>query len=341
MSDSTLSSMTQIKNIVRFYTNNLSVNQLSDDILTDKINTFLLYDFPGLVQLIDLRKKLTFYTQQFVDVYESNTVNEDDALYNLQNKYLYFYPSVYANGIAINYSQQPDGMNPLVSDSLSSQILNTGDGSTLTFTGTFNGVGTNTGQSKIIRNSVIISSLDNVNESITLVDIPTKNSITGYYQDDGILVEPNFPDTSRGTINYITGEISLTFNAAPAAGQNIYAQCVKSSPGMPSILSYNDNKFIVRPIPDKVYKIEIIGQLRPAELVNNNSPEIAAWFQYIAAGAAKKVFEGMGDDTGIQRMLNIMDEQKNIIMIKTIKLLNNRTATVVNPTTFNSKLTYG
>lgn len=338
MSDSSLSSMTQIKNLVRFYTNNLSANQLSDEILIDKINTFLLYDFPGLVQLIDLRKKLTFYTQPFVDVYESNTVNDEDALYNLQNKYMYFYPSVFIKGGPVNYSQQPDGMNLIANDTVSTETINTGDGLTQNFYGTITGICTATGQSKLIRKSIVFSSIDNINEGIIAVDTPTINPITGYYQDDGILVEPNFPTVARGTINYLTGVYDVTFNAAPAAGQAIYAQTVKCSPSLPNLVSFYDNKFILRPVPDKVYKVEIVGQLRPTELVNNNSPEIAAWFQFIAAGAAKKVFEGIGDDTGIQRMLSIMDEQRNLIMVKTIKLINNQTAQVINATTFNSKL---
>lgn len=323
MPDNTLSTLSEIKKLVRFYTNNLSTNQLSEADIETAINTFVLYDFPLSVQLTDTKKTLTFYTQPYVDYYPSNTINDEDPLYNLSNNFIYFEPNAWVNNVPMFYTQQPVQMNSIYPDVISTQNLSTGDGVTLNYTGTISGVGTATNNAKLLRGSVIFSSLDNLNDTVVCIDVPNTDPITGYYLDDGILVEPNFPTVSRGTINYLTGAYDVTFNAAPAAGQTIYLQTVKCQPSKPYYIMYFNNAFRIRPIPDKAYRIDIIGQQRPTELINNNSPEIAAWFQYIAAGAAKKIYQMQTDPTGVQTMDVLMDEQKNLIMAKTIKILNN------------------
>jgi hypothetical protein len=55
---------------------------------------------------------------------------------------------------------------------------------------------------------------------------------------------------------------------------------------------YFNGKFVLRPVPDKAYAIQVDVLKRPTALMAVDSvPELAQWSQYIAYGAAKKVLE--------------------------------------------------
>lgn len=336
MPDNTLSTLDKIKKKVRLLTNNLSVNQLSDSDLTDYINTFVLYDFPQSVQLLTLKKNLTFYTQPFVDTYQNNTVNPSDPLYNLNNKYLFFEPNVWVNGSPVGYTQLPVQMYNNFPDIPSVQIIGSGDDSTTLFEDFVNGIGVDSNESKILRNSVIFSSLDTNNNPIVVIDDPQYDADSDYPLETGDLVNQNDPSTIVGDINYLTGEYSVDFTDVPGDGKDIYLQIVKYQAAKPSLVMFFDNKFVIRPVPDKTYKVEVLAHQRPMELVNNNSPEIAAWFQYIAAGAANKFYEENSDVDGMQRMLSIMDTQQELILTSTVRMLNNQppTSLINNNTVF-------
>src|SRR5580765_2325949 len=95
MANSTLAAIQQK---VRRLTRSPSLQQLSDADLNQYINTFILYDFPEHLRLFSLRTTLTFYTQPFIDVYETNTIDPTNPLYNFKNKYLTVHPTIYVAG---------------------------------------------------------------------------------------------------------------------------------------------------------------------------------------------------------------------------------------------------
>jgi len=93
---------------------------------------------------------------------------------------------------------------------------------------------------------------------------------------------------------------------------------------------YFEDKFILRPIPDMAYKVELEAYLRPTELLTTASmPELSQWWQYIAYGAAKKVFEDRMDMESIQLIMPEFKNQERLINRKTIvQQSNERTATI-------------
>jgi hypothetical protein len=69
---------------------------------------------------------------------------------------------------------------------------------------------------------------------------------------------------------------------------------------------------------------------RPTELLSNGqSPELEQWWQYIAYGAAKKIFEDRGDIQSIQIIMPEFLAQQRLVLRKTIdQQTNERTATI-------------
>ena len=80
--DNSLSTLSQIQTKVRRLTRSVSENQLATADLNNYINTFVLYDFPEHLRLLNLKTVLTFYTQPFVDTYTNNTSDPTNPLYN-------------------------------------------------------------------------------------------------------------------------------------------------------------------------------------------------------------------------------------------------------------------
>ena len=323
MADSTYSTLSDIIVKVRRLTRSPSSNQITDAQITDYINSFVLYDFPEQLRTFTLRKNLTFYTQPYVDIYQENTINQYDPLYNFKNKYISIHPPVYVSGNEVFYTQSEDQFYRLYPKITNQIQIGTGDGGTVLYSGTITGV-------PLYKNTVIFSSIDSNNEGITVVDQPTYNPTTGYPQDEGDLVEPNFSSIDRGNINYITGAYSISFPAPPASGKPIYVQVVQAVLNVPQAVLYFDSKFVVRPMPDKAYAIQVDVMQRPSELMASNQiPELAEWWQYIAYGAAKKIFEDRMDVESVSLILPEFKAQESLILRRTIKQYSNERSSTI------------
>jgi hypothetical protein len=108
------------------------------------------------------------------------------------------------------------------------------------------------------------------------------------------------------------------------------AQVYPYQPSRPQAMLYYDDSFILRPVPDMPYKVEIEVYVRPTELLaGNDMPDISQWWQYIAYGAAKKVFEDRLDIESIQRILPEFKQQELFVLRRTnMTLENERSSTI-------------
>src|SRR5689334_35406 len=102
MADSTLNAI-RIK--VRRLTRMLTEDDLSTAQIDEYINTFIQYDFPEHLRMFTLRTTLTFFTEPFIDVYETNTVDPNNPLYNFKQQYLSVHEPIYIAGRQSLYSQ--------------------------------------------------------------------------------------------------------------------------------------------------------------------------------------------------------------------------------------------
>lgn len=292
-----------IRQKVRRITRTPSLSQLSDPQLDEYINTFILYDFPEHLRLFNLRTTLTFYTQPNVDVYETNTTDENDALYNFKNKYIAVHPPLFLAGIPGFYTQWRDvfyGYYPQT-NTIADTLLR-GNGTPGVFSGTVVA-------HPMLQNNVIFTCLNTSGEGMILIDYPVSNT-TGALGLVNQFPTPTLP-SAYGQINYITGEFTLNFPDNTQVQAPIYVENIAYQPGKPLAVLYYADQFTIRPVPDKVYAIQIEVDIRPSELLMTNQvPELEQWWQFIALGAARKIFQDRMDMDSVQ----LIDPEYNLQM---------------------------
>ena len=193
-------------------------------------------------------------------------------------------------------------------------IGQSGDGLTTNFTGVVNSQqailpSSNFKQNIILlQNNVLFSSIDISAQGIALADVPVVDPVTGNKLSIGNLYDPNSaayqaalktPPTVvlvNNNINYITGVFDITFTSAPGTAVPINSQTVPQVASLPQSILFYNNQFTVRPVPDQPYRVNFEVYQRPvALLATGQTPELEEYWQYIAYGAAKKIFEDRMD----------------------------------------------
>lgn len=298
-----------IQNKARLLTRTLSTAQLSDADLDYYINTFVLYDIPEELRLFELKTTFTFFTEPYKDVYLTDkSVPITDPLYNFKNLYISVHTPLYIAGFQQFYSQSREQFFAIYPFLNNIQSIGTaGDGVTTVYTGVLPNI-------PVLRNQVLFSSVDAANTGLEL-------------HDDGL---GNLLGTGNGTIDYVTGAFTLNFTTAPRTGQAIDSQTVPYVPSLPQAMLYYDDKFTLRPVPDQPYRVEFDVFRRPTELLANNpEPDLEQWWQYIAYGTAKKIFEDRMDTESIQQILPEFKNQEAFVRRRTlVQLSNQRVATI-------------
>lgn len=307
-----------IRTKVRKLTRSLSESQLSTIQLDDYINTFILYDFPEHLRLFNLKETFSFYTEPYIDTYDTVTAPPTSPLFNFKNKYLTIHPPIYIAGYQAWFCESRNqffGVYPLTNSI--SNIGQSGDGINTNFQGVVNSQQSNLSgisgqQIVLLRNNVLFSSIDSNGNGLALIDLPTTATT-------GIMIVPNDPSIPYGAINYVTGAFNITFPSAPGAGQPIFSQTIPSSPALPQAMLFYDGKFTLRPVPDQPYKVTMDVFVRPTELLNNfDEPKLQEWWQYIAYGAARKVFQDRMDLESIALIEPEYKMQEMLIQRRTI-----------------------
>ena len=317
MADSTLAA---IHEKVRRITRTPSMAQLTDAQLDQYINTFVLYDFPSNIRLFPLRTLLTFYTQPNVDTYSTNTTVVTDPLYNFKNKYIAIHPPVFIAGIQSFYTQWRDvfyGYFPQTNTIADTQLR--GNGTAGPFTGTLIG-------HPVLQNSLNFNCLDANGTSMIIVDYPVSNVLGAL----GIPGQPQTLPSPYGQIDYVTGDFTVNFPNPTANMATIWSESITYMPGKPTAILYYNDQFTIRPVPDKTYTVQFEVDIRPTELINTTDiPELEQWWQYIAWGAAKKIFEDRLDYESLNMMMPSFKEQERLCLRTTLtQQANERTVTI-------------
>lgn len=305
-----MNNLEAIQKKVRRLTRSPSTSQISDADLKEYINTFILYDFPEHLRLFTFKTTLTFYTQPNIDVYETNAIDLADPLYNFKNAYITVNDPVYIAGQKTFFTQSRDEFYSLYPALQSSFNVGTGNGIITNFTGTLS-------SKPILRRNVLFSSVDSFSDGMSLYDELGDGDL---YGDFG----------APSTINYVTGVYDITFTNAPAASIPIYAQTVPYKASRPQAMLYFKDKFYLRPVPDRAYKVDIETYIRPTALDNVTSvPDLEQHWQYIAYGAAKKIFEDRMDLESVQLIMPEFKQQELLCLRRTImQNSNERVATI-------------
>jgi hypothetical protein len=100
--------------------------------------------------------------------------------------------------------------------------------------------------------------------------------------------------------------------------------------GKPTCALFYNNTFTIRPVPDKSYIVQIEADLRPTQLLlDNQSPQLEQWWQYISYLAAKKIFEDKMDLDSVQMILpEFKNQEMMVLRTSLIQKANERTQTI-------------
>ena len=354
MADTTLAA---IQKKVRRLTRTPSESQLTTAELNEYINTFILYDFPEHLRLFNLRTTFAWWTNPYQDRYPLGGIQDfggafpgatggatnaaANPLFNFNNKYITVHPPVYIAGFQALFTQSEQqfyGIYPKINSIVS--IGTAGNGVTTQFAGTINTNGAIippglVQQTCLVQGQVLFDSVDVNSNGLAMVDQPILDATTGnptvwgaLYPQNAVpatplllnapyFSDPNFPLTNY--VNYQTGSFVVTFPTAPRSGQAINSQTVFQAVARPQALLVYDNAFWVRPVPDQPYRVEFEVYIRPTEFIDTvQQPLLQEWWQYIAYGAAKKVFEDRMDLESVQQIVPEFKKQESLILRKTI-----------------------
>jgi len=322
------STLSAIRTKVRRLTGRPSSQQITNAQIDEYINTFYQYDFPEHLRVFSNKGNFVFMTEANVDTYNMLSANPSSPDYNdlivqfdgeprqAQDLYYNLQPPCYIAGYQSFYSQNQEQFfrtYPALAD-INTSLSGNGTPGPYTIT---------LPNTPILQNSVTVGAVDNTDSTIKVVDDP-QNRSTGNW------VISNSTTPVTGSINYLNGQVSITFSNSIPVGNEITFTFTPYEPNRPQAVLFYDNVITLRPVPDKPYPVKIEAFLTPSAFVNSTQePLVKQWWQYIAYGAAKKIFEDSQDPEGINQLIRGFKEQENLVLHRHIvQQTNERTATI-------------
>ena len=120
--------------------------------------------------------------------------------------------------------------------------------------------------------------------------------------------------TTLNTINYLTGEVNVTFPSPPADGVNINAQCYYFQSGLPRGILFYNNTLTLRMPPSQAYLVELDAYLSPAAFLSSaDALPYGYMAEYLARGAARKILSDTGDVEQFQFYEPLFREQELLV----------------------------
>ena len=330
-----------------------STQSISDNTIADYINRFVNFDLGERIQLLEFKRNYTFETVPNVFQYQAPFTpsitptfpgpasgppfNNNPIPPQPQTPvpvYQNFKQPIYCNGIQMGWFQnQQQFYNVFPEIVLDEQPLQ-GNGTGGPYTVTF-------GQNPIIQGFVdelgnlspyvFINAFDTNGNQMYIVD-------SGYYTPAGLgiliqtdptfqnIIGPNLTGSppnggGSGTVDYIGGTATFTFNTNVQDGTNINTITTPFYSGFPRICLYYNNIFKLYPVPDLPYKIQMEAYVTPSVFFNTqDSIPFAYMSEYIALGAARKILSDSGDYEQAQFYEGRFREQENLVLRKTDRL---------------------
>ena len=289
--------LANIRAKIRQVTGRLTPGELSNKKLDDYINRYYQLTFPAELKL---ERKHTYY--EFL-------TSANVAWYDLPNEtYTNWEPPAKIDEFTLLWYQDRGPFFENNPNQVARSTPWTGDGSTFSFNTTIT-------QFPILPDSLVITdnteTFQDTSQTWTTSNVVITGSLGG-----------------SATINYSTGVISVSFNAAPADGQVIYLSFVQFKAGRPTAVLMYNNQFQFFPVPDTAYRFKVGAYAVVDALVNaTDRPELDQWGPCIAYGAARDIFADLGEMDSYSEVTMLYKEQLAYVLRKTNQnLLNTRSA---------------
>ncbi|MGD8327648.1 MAG: hypothetical protein PVF65_12095 [Sphingomonadales bacterium] len=314
-----MTTLSDIRLKVRRLTGRPSDQSITDAQIDDYVNTFYLYDMPEDLRLFSLQTNFSFVCERNVDEYDLTNIQVEvagGATDSALNVYYNISPPFYIAGYEVDYHQDQTGFFRIWNKVNQITTTVTGNGTPGPYAFTLSNV-------PVYQRQVFIGAIDNTGATVAVQDIPT-NRTTGTW------ALTNTTTAVVGSINYVTGAGTITFSNAIPAGNEITISSVPYVAGRPVSVLFYDNKITLRPAPDKEYTVETQAYKLPTALLNGaDNPALKQWWQYLAYGASKKIFEDSQDPEGVAAIMQEMKHQELLVGRRTIgQMRNQRTATI-------------
>jgi hypothetical protein len=274
--------------------------------ISDYVNSFYLYDFPEQYRALKLKDVYTFNTTQGIDTYAFDSEN-----------YTTVEMPCYCMNREISLFQNPWDFYAVNFNWQYQNNFTTGDGSAGPYTGLASSV-------PLLRS--VNNDPTNLNYPVSRVQniLITANTATSTMNvtDDG---NGNLIGDclAGGTINYLTGAVaSLTFTNAIPQGNDVQIQYNPYQSSIPLSILFFQNQFVLRPVPNAGYTVTLVAYRQPSQALANTpafsgSPELSEWWECIAVGAAKKIYEDRLDSDGVALMDKMLRERYNTAITRT------------------------
>ncbi len=325
--------LSNIVDKVRKLTGSGNSLQLTDADIIDYINSFYLYDFPAEFRSLQLKNTFTINTIQNVDTYPFDfehystleaPANVDKRIVPLYNTPWPFY------SLFFNWQTR--------------ETFATGDGATAQFTGTtldtpiirsYNNnpmTDTQTASTAVFGTGSYPPTFAEPNIARVQNIIITGNTAAGTLNvtddGDGNLIG-DVSAAGTNTIDYQTGAIDVTFSGNIAANAEVNISYNPANPAIPQAILFWQNQITLRPVPDQGYLVEIVAYRRPSQALLGSGtnvdltgvPELLEWWELLAAGAAKKIYEDRQDMDGVAMMDKMMAERYALAETRTYAAL--------------------
>lgn len=288
----TASTLLNIRLLVRQLTGNPSPFQLSDSDIDFYVNTFFTQALPAELKTFSLRVNYEFWTQPNVDTYSYDKT----AFTNFENP-------IYVDGYQIIWTQWEQefyGYYPKL-DTIDN-FLSAGNGTTGPYSFSLN-------STPVLQNTVNIFADPGSGTNMVMID-----------DGNGNLINSITGGAGSGTIDYLTGAGTVTFPSAVPSGSNISGTWYSYVAGRPLMCLFFDDQFIFRPVPNRVYRVSVVANQNPTQLIaNGDSPTINQWWRYIAFGASLYVFQQRRDIEQYNQFYPLFLKEQNLVIYRTLQ----------------------
>lgn len=303
------STLSDIRAKVRRLTGSPDVTQLTNVQIDENVNTFYVYDMPEQLRLFNLKEEFEFYTQPNIDTYDFP-----------RNTFLTVSPPAYIAGYESFWTQSEDQFYRMYPQLEFIEDISTGNGTAGPYSFTLTNIpflrGYSAPGNDTIFSQVLVSGVDASGAN----QIARDDGNGGWIDEEG--------NTLSGTVDYVTGEITVTFDSAVTG--TITAQNIPYQAQRPQAILFFNDLFFLRPVPNQTYKVQMETFRTPTQLISSSQePLLNEWWQYLAFGGAKKILEDRLDIDGLSKILPLLEEQQRLILRRTlVQQTVERTATI-------------
>ena len=335
----------------------LSASANSSDVTDEKmlkmLDSYYQNDLPAELRVLKLKDLYTFNTYPGIDVYPF-----DFDHWTTVSK------PVYCSKREIIIFQDVSSFWNYDSEKQYDEILAAADGTEGPYSGT-------TSASPMLRstyNNPIVETKSATTYEQGISNYPPSFSVPNISRVQNILITANtassavivsddgggnlIGDCISGTIDYNTGVVSnLVFTEIIPSGTSIYIRYVPVTQGYPYKILYTQSQFTLRPVPDQSYEVEITAYRKPsAALLGITSytapnlsgrPENFEWWEILAFGIAKKLYQERLDMDGVQLMQMYMDDAIDKALTRTYAELGEKQAGTIYRNEASEQSVYG